>query len=74
MVLPENSGLIQDLFRGAERGRAFGIFGAVIGLSTATGPVVGGLILSTSSSTEDWPWIFYIRRRRGVLGPRRGRC
>ena len=67
MVLPQNSGLIQDLFRGAERGRAFGIFGAVIGLSTATGPVVGGLILSTSSGAEDWRWIFYVNVPIGLL-------
>ena len=31
MLIPQNSGLIQDLFRGAERGRAFGILGATIG-------------------------------------------
>jgi hypothetical protein len=46
MLIPQNSGLIQDLFRGAERGRAFGILGATVGLSTAAGPVIGGLILS----------------------------
>jgi MFS family permease len=39
MLIPQNSGLIQDLFRGAERARAFGILGATIGLSTAVGPV-----------------------------------
>ncbi len=46
MLIPQSSGLIQELFRGAERGRAFGILGATIGLSTAVGPVVGGLILA----------------------------
>jgi MFS family permease len=45
-LTPQNSGLIQDLFRGPERGRAFGVLGATIGLSTAVGPVVGGLILA----------------------------
>ena len=35
MLIPQNSGLIQDLFRGPERGRAFGILGATIGLATA---------------------------------------
>jgi MFS family permease len=33
MLIPQNSALIQELFRGAERGRAFGIMGATIGLS-----------------------------------------
>jgi MFS family permease len=32
MLIPQNSGLIQELFRGAERGRAFGILGATVGL------------------------------------------
>ena len=45
-LAPQNSALIQQLFRGAERGRAFGFFGATVGISTAAGPVVGGLILA----------------------------
>jgi MFS family permease len=35
MLVPQNSGLIQELFRGAERGRAFGVLGATVGLATA---------------------------------------
>src|SRR3954463_3240722 len=46
MLIPQNIGLIQDQFAGAERGRAFGALGSVVGLSTATGPVIGGVILS----------------------------
>ena len=38
-LAPQNSALIQQLFRGAERGRAFGFFGATVGISTAAGPV-----------------------------------
>ena len=38
-LAPQNSALIQQLFRGAERGRAFGLFGATVGISTAAGPV-----------------------------------
>lgn len=41
-LAPQNSALIQHLFRGAERGRAFGRFGATVGVSTAVGPVAGG--------------------------------
>src|SRR5689334_10866543 len=38
LLIPQVSGLIQQLFRGAERGKAFGFLGATIGVSTAIGP------------------------------------
>jgi EmrB/QacA subfamily drug resistance transporter len=59
-LTPQNSGLIQDLFRGAERGRAFGILGATVGLSTAAGPVAGGLILTAFTGPDGWRWVFYV--------------
>ncbi|HKN52660.1 MAG TPA: MFS transporter, partial [Amycolatopsis sp.] len=60
MLTPQNSGLIQDLFRGAERGRAFGMFGAVVGISTAVGPVLGGAILAVFGNPDGWRWVFYV--------------
>ncbi len=66
-LAPQNSGLIQDLFRGAERGRAFGILGATIGLSTAVGPVVGGVILALVGGTDSWRWVFYVNVPIGVV-------
>jgi EmrB/QacA subfamily drug resistance transporter len=60
MLGPQNSGLIQDLFRGAERGKAFGLFGATVGLSTAVGPVAGGLILAIAGEPDGWRWIFLV--------------
>jgi EmrB/QacA subfamily drug resistance transporter len=60
MILPQNSGLIQQLFRGAERGRAFGILGATVGLATAAGPVIGGLILAAVGGADAWRWVFYV--------------
>lgn len=67
MLTPQNPGLIQALFRGPERGRAFGIFGATIGLSTAVGPVLGGLILTVAGGPESWRWIFYVNVPIGLL-------
>jgi EmrB/QacA subfamily drug resistance transporter len=67
MLTPQNSGLIQDLFRGAERGKAFGILGATIGLSTAVGPVAGGLILAAATGPEGWRWVFYVNVPIGLL-------
>ncbi|TVT29896.1 MFS transporter, partial [Amycolatopsis rhizosphaerae] len=67
LLTPQNSGLIQDLFRGAERGRAFGVFGAVVGISTAVGPVLGGLILAVFGEAEGWRWVFYVNVPIGVV-------
>ncbi|MDQ3824730.1 MAG: MFS transporter [Actinomycetota bacterium] len=67
MLTPQNSGLIQVLFRGAERGRAFGIFGATVGLSTAVGPVLGGFILSAAGEQEGWRWVFYVNVPIGLV-------
>ena len=66
-LAPQNSALIQQLFRGAERGRAFGFFGATVGISTAVGPVVGGALLALASGPDGWRWIFYVNVPIGVL-------
>ncbi|HEY4701835.1 MAG TPA: MFS transporter, partial [Streptosporangiaceae bacterium] len=60
MLIPQNSGLIQELFQGAERGRAFGILGSTVGLATAAGPVIGGLILALTRGPDNWRWVFYV--------------
>jgi EmrB/QacA subfamily drug resistance transporter len=45
IVFPSSLGLLAQEFQGAERGRAIGIWGAVIGLAFAAGPLVGGLLV-----------------------------
>ncbi|MBE8523787.1 MFS transporter [Amycolatopsis sp. H6(2020)] len=67
MLTPQNTGLIQDLFRGAERGRAFGMFGAVVGISTAVGPILGGFIIAVFGAQDGWRWVFYVNVPIGVL-------
>jgi MFS family permease len=60
LINPQASGIIQQLFKGAERGRAFGLFGMMIGVSTALGPVVGGLLIQMVGPDAGWRWVFYI--------------
>ncbi|PWW57046.1 EmrB/QacA subfamily drug resistance transporter [Actinokineospora spheciospongiae] len=67
LLTPQNSGLIQDLFHGAERGRAFGIFGATVGISTAVGPIAGGVILALFGDPGGWRWVFYVNLPIGVV-------
>jgi EmrB/QacA subfamily drug resistance transporter len=67
MLTPQTSGLIQEMFRGAERGRAFGILGATIGLATAAGPVIGGLILAAFTGPDGWRLVFYVNVPIGLI-------
>lgn len=57
---PQNAGLIQQMFVGKERGKAFGIMGASIGVATALGPVIGGLIVTLAGPENGWRWVFFI--------------
>ncbi|MBL1104297.1 MFS transporter [Streptomyces sp. 5-8] len=72
-MAPQNSALIQQMFRGAERGRAFGFFGATVGISSATGPIAGGAILALASGDQGWRWIFYVNVPIGILAVLLGR-
>jgi len=67
LLTPQNTGLIQQLFRGAERGRAFGIFGMVVSISSAIGPILGGLIIAVAGAEEGWRWLFLINIPIGLL-------
>ncbi|WP_433257084.1 MFS transporter [Streptosporangium sp. CA-135522] len=67
VINPQVSGLIQQLFRGAERGRAFGLLGATIGISTAIGPLLGGLLIHLGGGQEGWRLVFYVNVPIGVL-------
>ncbi|MEU6589689.1 MFS transporter [Streptomyces sp. NPDC046881] len=72
-MAPQNSALIQQMFRGAERGRAFGFFGATVGISSAAGPITGGAILALASGAQGWRWIFYVNVPIGILAVLLGR-
>ena len=67
MLTPQNTGLIQQLFRGDERGRAFGWFGTTVGVSAATGPVLGGLLLGLFGEEHGWRVVFLVNVPIGIL-------
>ncbi len=60
LVTPQVSGLIQSLFRGRERARAFGLFGATVGISTAVGPLVGGGLIALFGAHTGWRFVFFV--------------
>jgi EmrB/QacA subfamily drug resistance transporter len=67
LISPQISGLIQSLFRGEERGKAFGYFGSTIGVSTAVGPLTGGALIALFGAHEGWRAVFFVNLPIGAL-------
>jgi EmrB/QacA subfamily drug resistance transporter len=63
---PQISGYIQNAFPRAERGRAFGRLGLTIGVATALGPVLGGLLISLGGEQFGWRLVFFINVPIGI--------
>ncbi len=63
---PQVLGMIQQLFQGPERGRAFGWFGAAISISTAFGPTLGGLLIALGGPVDGWRLLFWMNIPLGV--------
>src|SRR3954470_14192405 len=62
MLFATSLALIAGAFRGADRGTAFGIYGATIGAAVAVGPLVGGAL----TDSLGWQWIFFVNVPIGV--------
>lgn len=59
--------LIQLMFAGRERSRAFAILGATIGFSTALGPLIGGLIIQAFGADSGWRLVFGVNIPIGIV-------
>lgn len=60
LLTPQIIGMIQRLFSGAARGRAYGLMSTVIGVAIAAGPAIGGLIIDTVGEDLGWRLTFMI--------------
>jgi EmrB/QacA subfamily drug resistance transporter len=67
LLNPQVSGLIQQLFPLAERGKAFGALGAAVGIGTATGPVLGGAIIALGGEEFGWRLCFLVNVPIGIV-------
>jgi EmrB/QacA subfamily drug resistance transporter len=67
LMFPQALSVTQVEFPQRERGAAFGITGAVIGLATISGPLLGGLLISGNLFGLDWRPIFLVNLPLGVL-------
>jgi EmrB/QacA subfamily drug resistance transporter len=62
-LVPIAIAVVGDLFTPRERGKWQGVAGAIFGLSSILGPLVGGWI--TDHST--WRWVFYVNLPVGIV-------
>ncbi|MFE1395101.1 MFS transporter [Nocardiopsis alba] len=63
LLLPSAMGLMRASFPPSRLGRAFGVFGSLIGAATAGGPILGGVLVSAFG----WEAVFYINAPVGAL-------
>ena len=63
LLMPAALGLLRATFPKEKLNAALGIWGAVIGASTAAGPIVGGLLVEHYS----WAYVFFINLPVGAL-------
>ena len=55
--------IVGDIVSPRERGRYVGLFGAVFGVSSIVGPLLGGVFVDNLT----WRWIFYINVPIGII-------
>ncbi|MEM7721570.1 MAG: MFS transporter [Pseudomonadota bacterium] len=66
VMIPGSLALITKAYPKAERGRAIGIWAAASALTTALGPIIGGIALEYGGP-EIWRWLFGINLPFGAI-------
>lgn len=60
MMVPQTLALIQLLYPAEQRGRAVGLFAAVAGIATVSGPIVGAVLTEANIAGLSWRAVFLI--------------
>ena len=60
IMIPQGFGIIRSAFGPDEIGKAFALFGPVIGLSAVLGPVLGGVLVEADLFGAGWRLIFLV--------------
>jgi len=66
VFVPAVTAFIQLLFPAQSRGKAFAIMGATIGVSSALGPIIGGLIIQAFGEESGWRLVFGVNLPIGI--------
>lgn len=67
LMIPSIAALIQVMFHGAERARAFGFYAFVVAFAALFGPIIGGWIIETVGMENGWRWALAYGLSLGVL-------
>lgn len=65
VMVPQCFGLIRDMF-GREMGKAYALFGPMIGLATIGGPILAGLLVDADLFGTGWRSIFLLNLPLGI--------
>ena len=66
VMFPQVISVIQVTFAPAERGRALGLYGVVVGLASIAGPLLGGLVIALDPLGLDWRGVFLVNVPVGI--------
>ncbi|MFI7410857.1 MFS transporter [Streptomyces sp. NPDC049627] len=68
LMVPQVLSIVHATFPAHERGKVFGLFGAVVGLGAVTGPLLGALLTEWNLFGLEWRPIFLINLPVGIAG------
>lgn len=67
MLNPQTFGLLQKYFRKEARARAFATMATTVSIATASGPLIGGLLIQALGDDLGWRAMFLVNVPLGVL-------
>lgn len=72
LLTPQTLAILTQVFPPERRGAAFGVWGAVAGVATVAGPVLGGVLVTWGlgglfAHSDHWRWIFYVNVPIGIV-------
>jgi MFS family permease len=67
LMVPQVLATLHLLFSDSSRGRAFGIYGIVLGLAGAAGFLLGGVLVTTNLAGLGWRAVFFVNVPFGLI-------
>ncbi|MFI6278841.1 MFS transporter [Streptomyces sp. NPDC050988] len=68
LMVPQVLSIVHATFPAHERGKVFGMFGAIVGLGAVSGPILGALLTEWNLFGLEWRPIFLINLPVGIAG------